>query len=46
MISTSLKFKSAILGTVLAVSASLAIASTIPMMPFPPIPTGGNVQEA
>ena len=40
MISNSLKFSSVVLGTVLAVSASFAVASSIPMNPFPPIPTG------
>ena len=38
MIFTSLKFPSVVLGTVLAVSASFAVAGTIPINPLPPMP--------
>ena len=40
MVSTSLKLHSAVLGAVLVLSASYAAASSFPVMPFPPIPTG------
>ena len=38
MIFTSLKFPSVVFGAVLAVSASFAVAGTIPINPLPPMP--------
>jgi len=42
MLSTSLKIRSVVLGTALAVSASYAFASAYPSYPMPPLPAGSK----